>query len=145
MPLDGTYPRGVAAFLSSLSVTISTGRRAADRREFRQLRRAFVGLAARHAQFEKAPLGEQGQRLRRVAQFVPIKVAVDEEDLTIGEPGRARRGANRIRSLADQQGFVAGHEVNGRETAPERRGQLIVIQTQGEMGIGISVALLLPL
>ena len=100
----------------------------------RQLRRTFVGLAARHAQFEQPPLGEQRQRLRRVAQFIPGKVALDEEDRAIDVAGRARRRSNGVRGLADQQGFVAGDKVDGGETAAECGRQLIVVQTQGDLG-----------
>ena len=88
--------------------------------------RALVGLAARHAQFEQAALGEQRQRLRRVAQLVPIEAALDEEHRAIGVAGGARRGPDRIRRLADQQRLIARHQIGaGSSRALERGGQLI--------------------
>ena len=86
------------AFLSSLSVMIrhiTSGGGCA--REVGQLRRALVGLAARHAQFEQPPLREQRQRLARMAQLIPGEAAVDEEhacDPRIRPRARRRESAS---------------------------------------------------
>ncbi len=119
------------AFLSSLSVmtrhTTSGGGRS---REVGQQLRPLVRLAARHAQFEQAALGEQRQRLACMAQLIPVEAAIDEEHRAVRIAGRPRGRADGVGRFADQQRLVAGYQVHPRHILGERGGQLFGGQTQ---------------
>jgi hypothetical protein len=128
--LDGAHPGRESVFASSLPVMMRHTTSGAVRSRSRRAARALVGLAARHAQLEQAPLGEQGQLLRRLPQLVPGERAIDGEHDALREAGFAGGGAHRVRRLAGRQRLIARDQIDGREPSGERGGQLVGFETQ---------------
>ena len=90
--LDRPHPGSIARLSVELvgdDEADHIGRR--PRGELRQQRRSLVGLAARHAQLEQSPLGEQRQRLAGSRSSSQSNPAVDEEHCAVRDSPRARR------------------------------------------------------
>ena len=129
--LDGAHPRSRAGLgVEIVGDDQAQHIRRRTRRQFDQRRRALVRLAARHAQFEQPALGKQGQRLRGLADAVPIETAVDEEHRAVGISGLAGRRPHGVGGLPRQQRVIAGNQVQVGEAAPERTFELSGAQSQ---------------
>jgi hypothetical protein len=58
-------------------------------------------------------------------QIIPTEAAIDEKHLPVRATRAACAGPNGVRRLADQQGFIAGDQVDPGQTLGQCRGQLL--------------------
>ena len=79
----------------------------------------------RHANLDDLAFGEQRHRAAVRDQRLPVEAALDDVQLALGEPLRARRGANGIRGFVDEQRLVPGHEVDRLELTGQAGSEVV--------------------
>ncbi|CFN05382.1 Uncharacterised protein [Bordetella pertussis] len=92
---------------------------------------ALAGLAGRDFQFQQAPVAEQRDALRGGRHRAPVAARVHDHGGAVGVAGRARRRADGVGGLGDQQRLVARYRVQRRQPAPracEVAGQGVAVQ-----------------
>jgi hypothetical protein len=87
-------------------------------------RARLAGLAARHAQLDEPLRREQRHPRRRLRQFAPVETGLDAECHAFAIALRARRGADGVAGLLQQQRLVPAYQVDRGQPAGEVAVQL---------------------
>ena len=90
-----------------------------------RIRALLARRGAGHADLDDLALGEQRHRAAVREQRLPVEAALDDVQLALDESLLARRGANRIRGLVDEQRLVSGHEIDRLELTGQAGSEVV--------------------